>query len=84
MLPANIQQLWENYLAAERVRVREQSLVALDRFIAELLRLPSEMWFSWGRQLASRAIDEHEDIPIRLPLSRSVVFPTLEPIPVGT
>ena len=78
MIPAKTKQLWEDYLAAERVRIRQQSLVALGLFTDALLQLPTEIWHSWARELASRVVDEREDIPIRLPLFRAVIFPALQ------
>jgi hypothetical protein len=77
MISPEIIQLWQDYLAAERVRVRQQSLVALARFTSALLQLSTEAWHSWARELAMRVVDEREDIPVRLPLFRSVIFPAL-------
>lgn len=77
MIPAETMRSWEDYLAAERVRVRQQSLAALEHFTDAVLQLPTEVWHPWARELAMRVVDEREDIPIRLPLFRTVIFPAL-------
>lgn len=77
MIPHPVEQLWANYLSAERVRIRQHSLAALDGFMSELLKLPVEVWHPWARDLAQRVVDQHEEIPIRLPLFRTVIFPAL-------
>ena len=77
MIPAEIEQLWADYLATERVRIRQESLQALDRFINNLVQLPAEVWQPWARQLAQRVVDESGNTPIRIPLFRSVLFPAL-------
>jgi hypothetical protein len=51
--------------------------VALDRFLGALQQLSPDVWQPWARELAMRVVDEHEDIPVRLPLFRSVIFPAL-------
>lgn len=77
MIPGETMQLWNEYLQAERVRVRQESLVALARFITALLSLSPDLWHPWARELAMRVVDEREEIPVRLPLFRSVIFPAL-------
>lgn len=77
MIPTEIEQLWANYLATERVRIRHESSLALDRFINSLTQLPAELWHPWARQLAQRVVDESDNTPIRFPLFRSVLFPAL-------
>ena len=77
MLPAETERLWEDYLAAERVRIRQESLVALECFIRALLQSDSETWQLWARQIAHRIVDDGEDTPVRFPLFRSVLFPAL-------
>lgn len=77
MIPAKAKQLWDDYIAAERVRIRQQSLVALEHFTDAVLQLPTEIWHSWARELAMRCVDEREETPIRLPLFRAVIFPAL-------
>ncbi len=77
MIPVEIEQLWEDYVAAERVRVRHEALRALERFIEALLRLPAADWHPWARQLSHRLIDAREDIPVRFPFFREVLFPAL-------
>jgi hypothetical protein len=69
--------LWNEYLAGERVRIRQESLLALERFSEALLRLSPEVWQPWARELAKSVVDENQDIPIRLPLFRLVIFPAL-------
>jgi len=77
MIPGEINRLWVDYLATERIRVRQQSLQALESFIGALVQLPAEVWHPWARQLAQHVVDDNDDIPIRLPLFRSVIFPAL-------
>jgi PAS domain-containing protein len=77
MIPAETERFWIDYIATERIRLRQESLGALDRFIDALLRLPPEVWHPWVRQLARRIVDEGEDIPVRMPLFRTVIFPAL-------
>lgn len=74
---AETMQLWEDYLAAERVRVRQESLVALERFSDAVLRLSPDIWQPWARELARLVVDEHQETPIRMPLFRKVIFPAL-------
>ncbi|MHA3775704.1 hypothetical protein ACXR0O_29670 [Verrucomicrobiota bacterium sgz303538] len=77
MITAEVERLWEEYLAAERVCVRQESMGALERFIEALLQLSSEVWHPWARGLAQRVVDEGDEIPVRFPLFRSVLFPAL-------
>ena len=49
--------LWNEYLSAERVRVRQESLLALERFSEALLRLAPEVWQPWARELAMGVVD---------------------------
>ena len=77
MIPAETERFWLDYIATERIRIRQESLCALDRFIDALLHLPPEVWHPWARQLARRIVDEGEDIPVRTPLFRTVIFPAL-------
>jgi PAS domain-containing protein len=70
--------LWKEYLAAERVRIRQESLLSLERFSEALLRLSPEVWQPWARELAMDVVDEHQEIPIRLPLFRRIIFPALQ------
>jgi hypothetical protein len=44
MLPAEIEQLWSEYLATERIRIRHQQTHALERFIEALTQLPTDVW----------------------------------------
>lgn len=77
MIPAETERLWADYVAAERIRIRLESLGALDHFIDALLQLPTEVWHPWAQQLARRIVDEEDATPVRLPLFRRVIFPAL-------
>jgi hypothetical protein len=77
MIPDETMQLWSDYLAAEGVRVRQRPLVALDRFTDAVLLLSPEAWHPWALELAMHVVDKHDQIPIRLPLFRAVIFPAL-------
>src|SRR5258708_19208251 len=76
-MSAETMQLWQDYLAAEGVRVRQQALGALEGFTDAMLKLPPDVWQPWARELAMQVVDEHEETPIRLPLFRTVIFPAL-------
>lgn len=75
-LPDAQQRLWQIYREAERVRVRQDFLVPLREFIESLTSLPTDVWHPWARELA-RQLERGYDIPVRLPLFRSVLFPAL-------
>ena len=75
--PDETLQLWDAYLASERIRIRPQSMEALESFISALLELEPEHWHPWARDLAMRVIDDQDQTDIRLPLFRSVLFPAL-------
>lgn len=77
MLLIETTHLWNDYLAAERVRVRQESLAALERFTDAALKHSIEVWQPWALDLARRVVDDHEDIPVRLPLFRLMLFPAL-------
>ncbi len=77
MLPDETERLWTIYVEAEHIRIRQESLGALDRFIDALLQLPIEIWHPWARQLAQRIVDEGDETPVRFPLFRAVIFPAL-------
>jgi len=77
MIPADVERFWMDYLAAERVRIRQESLDALDSFMNALLQLPVEVWQPWARQLSRQIVDEGDSTPIRLPLFQKVIFPAL-------
>lgn len=77
MIPVTISQLWDEYLGAERIRVRQRSIDALKRFTDAVTLLPAEIWHPWARELAMRVVDDREVIPIRIPLFRVIIFPAL-------
>lgn len=77
MLPHEIERLWSDYVAAEKVRLRGEYLAALERFVPALLELPVEVWHPWALELARRIVDEKDDPPVRFPLFRAVLFPPL-------
>lgn len=77
MLDPETQKLWEDYLAAEKDRIRDVTMTALDQFIEALLRLDPEVWHAWARNLAAQVSDEGLDIPVRFPLFRRVLVPVL-------
>ncbi|MCW1921829.1 hypothetical protein OKA05_04650 [Luteolibacter arcticus] len=68
MMPDETMELWDAYLASERIRIRHQSMEALERFINALLELPPERWHPWARDLAMRVIDGGDPTDIRLPM----------------
>jgi hypothetical protein len=77
MLDPAIEELWAEYMRAERDRIRAVMMPALDRFIAGLLRLPGEGWREWAKDIAASVADRAADIPVRLPLFRRVLLPAL-------
>jgi hypothetical protein len=77
MISSEIETLWEKYLAAERVRIRQEMLKTLDDFIQAFVRIPTADWHPWALEIARRVVDEGEDIPVRWPLFRAVLFPAL-------
>ena len=77
MLDPETQKLWESYLTAEKDRIRDVTMPALDRFIDSLLRLDPAVWQDWARNLAAQVSDEGSDIPVRFPLFRRVLLPAL-------
>jgi len=71
------QQAWQDYLAAERDKVRPRSHAALDRFIDALLVAPAAEWHAWARALSAQVADDGAEVPVRFPLFRRVVLPAL-------
>lgn len=76
-LPTEVMHLWEAYVESERVRVRQDSVTTLQSFIEALTQLPADVTHSWAREFSANVIDKHEQIPVRLPLFRDVLFPAL-------
>lgn len=77
MLTPEIQQLWDEYLAAEKDRIRAVTMPTLDRFIESLLRHELEVWQTWARDLARQVSDDRLEIPVRFPLFRQILLPAL-------
>ena len=77
MLTIQQEQLWNEYLGVEASGTRDAKLRALESFVAHLTQSPLTDWESWARDLAERVVDRNEEIPIRMPLFRDVVFPAL-------
>ena len=76
-LSAKSTSLWEAYLNAERQRVRGTMIPALDAFIDSLLCERAETRRCWAREIAASIADHSADVPVRFPLFRRVLVPTL-------
>jgi hypothetical protein len=76
-LPPNLVNQWNAYLAAERSGVRSLALAQLDAFIESLRRQSDMDWQNWAAELSEAILDGHREIPVRMPLFRSVIFPAL-------
>jgi hypothetical protein len=68
---------WDAYLAEEKSGVRSVALAQLDTFIASLLGQSEADWQNWAFNLSETIVDHQRDIPVRMPLFRSVIFPAL-------
>jgi len=68
---------WEAYLAEEKAGVRSEALRQLDVFIGSLRAQKESEWQSWAVGLSGEIVDLQRDIPVRMPLFRSVIFPAL-------
>lgn len=77
MLDERLQNLWDAYLVAERDRVRQSMMLALDRFIDALLESPPDLWKAWAKQLAEAVSDRGAETLVRFPLFRRVLLPAL-------
>ena len=77
MLDPHLQTLWDSYLAAERDRIRDVMMPALDRFLDALLASPPEIWKPWAKKIAADISDRSADTPMRFPLFRRAVLPAL-------
>ena len=81
----DVDALWAAYLQAEKDRIRDVYMPALDRVVDALLRRPAEECAGWVRDVARRIADEGVEIPVRLPLFRRVLAPMLvEDVLAGT
>jgi hypothetical protein len=72
-----VDELWQEYLAAETDRIRPIMMAALNRLIDELLALPEPEWHDWAKRLAASLADGRADVPTRMPLFRRVLLPAL-------
>jgi hypothetical protein len=77
MLTPQAEGLWLQYLDAEQVRVGQTMMPILNRFIDVLLEENAVESHRWALRLASQVADEGKDFPIRLPLFRRVLLPSL-------
>src|SRR5258708_26299112 len=71
------QSLWNLYVAAEMVRIRDESLRALDTFIQRLLQIDERERHSWARTFALKLESETAQVPLRMPLFSRIIFPAL-------
>jgi len=78
MLPEHCDNLWQAYLATEKVRIRVQSKAALRAFIEEIGKVPVEIRDRWAIDLTRRVVDQNDQCPVRMPLFREVLFPALK------
>ena len=78
MLPKPQSDLWDNYLAAENRGLRQERNAALKAFLGAYRELSSDVQHRWALQLASRLIDEGDELPVRMPLFRRVLLPELQ------
>jgi len=76
-IDSGTQKLWEEYLAAEKDRIRDVTIRALDRFLAALLRHDPATWQAWARDLAAQVSEGISDVPVRFPLFRRALLPAL-------
>ena len=65
------------YRDHEVQKVRSETLPALERFVESVLHVDTRDWHTWALDLSRRIVDEDEDIVVRFPLFRSVLFPAL-------
>ncbi|QDU58590.1 hypothetical protein [Aeoliella mucimassa] len=67
----------ENYVAAERDRIRDVSMARLRELIDLLMQLPEEDRYVWAREFARELLEGDEGTPVRSPMFREVIFPAL-------
>ena len=72
-----IDSTWARYLDAEDNCIRAVSLKCLDDVIAVLQSLSEAERTTWARERARQTVDEKSNAPIRFPLFRDVLFPSL-------
>lgn len=77
MLSDRCETLWQAYLAAEKIRVRSESIAALAAFIEEIKIAPSEIRDHWAQELSRAVVDQKDETVVRVPLFREVLFPSL-------
>lgn len=77
MLNQEQEKLWQEYLEHEQVRIHSVSLDALEKFVTGLEAKSLEVWSDWVYEICRRVVDEGEDIPVRFPLFRRILFPVL-------
>ncbi len=77
MLAPDLQRLWAEYLAAERDRIRDVMMPALDRFIDRLLAQSPAEWRQWAKETAAAVAERQAEVPVRFPLFRRVLLPAL-------
>lgn len=70
--------LWNAYIAAEQRGVRSECHGALRAFLDSLESVSQAKRNRWALWLAAQVVDEQVTIPIRMPLFREAVFPSLE------
>ncbi len=77
MLSAEAGALWAAYVDAERQRVRQESLGALERFIDAARAADAAEVRAWAAAFARESVEGRDRTPVRLPLFRDVLFPAL-------
>jgi hypothetical protein len=76
-MDSDIERLWDVYTTTERVRIRPESLKALEAFIERFLSLEEQERISWARSFSLRAEAGNSDVPVRMPLFSRIIFPVL-------
>lgn len=76
-MPPEVLSQWDAYLAEEKSGVRSEALAKLEAFVTSLREQSEKDWHSWAVDLSEEIVDHHHDIPVRMPLFRSVIFPAL-------
>lgn len=76
-LPSPLDALWDAYLENESRGLRGPALGSLDQFLDELQCRPKEEWRDWALAVAARVVDDGDPLPVRMPLFRRALFPTL-------
>jgi hypothetical protein len=77
MLPAELNELWEDYLRAEALGTRTDKLARLEVFLDRFAAQAAETRSSWALEIARQVVDDGVDLPIRMPLFRRALFPAL-------